>query len=126
MLNHLAAEGTWAKQNDDKYGPDIVVWQGFQPRSYIEVETRSAWRSGAWPASWQEVHIPERKLHLFQLALPCEHWIISADLSSALIIPDYVMKEFGVLKEFSNSKIQKGENFLHVPAEECIQKELKK
>lgn len=122
VLDHLDATGCWAQQNPDRFGPDIIVWEGFRPSHYIEVEMRTAWPGGDWPQTWHEVHIPERKGHLyFSLGLNCEHWVISADLSSALIIPDVVIKDLGVLKEFRNSKITSGELFYHVPADECIQ-----
>jgi hypothetical protein len=123
VLRHLeASEGPeWGKPNDDRFGPDIVVWRGFRPVRYIEVEQRSAWHGGDFPVGWTPVNIPERKLHLFKLGLSCEIWIISMDLKSALIIPDIVIGEFGKLEEFSNSQIQSGEKFMRVPLSECIQ-----
>jgi hypothetical protein len=123
VLRHLdAVEGPeWGRVNDDVYGPDVVVWRGFRPVRYIEVEQRSAWSGGPFPPAWTPVNIPERKLHLFNLGLRCDIWIISMDLKFALIIPDTVISEFGVLEEFNNSEIRVGEKFMRVPLSECIQ-----
>lgn len=127
VLSHLEWAGLWAEQNPDWFGPDIIVWRGFQPAFYIEVEQRRAWQSGAWPEHWEEVHIPERKGHMyFTLALPCEHWILSASLKEALILPDSLIQKCGEsLKEFKNSRIQGGELFYHIPAAQAIQLELR-
>lgn len=126
VLEYLDDQDLWAQENDDKYGPDIVVWTGFRPTSYIEVEQRTAWKTGPWPEHWAEIHIPERKGHMyFSLALPCEHWILSADSSNALIVPDYIIREHkDSLREFRNAKVKEGELFYHIPLESCIQKEL--
>jgi hypothetical protein len=126
VLEHLDQESPelYAQGNDDRYGPDLVVWRGFKPAYYIEVEQRTGWKSGPWPESWAEVHIPERKGKFISLSLPCEIWVLSADAKAALIIPEGVIRQHGQLKEFSNAKIESGELFYFIPVSECIQLEL--
>lgn len=124
VLEHLERDGIWATFNEDPYGPDIVVWQGFRPCYYIEVEQRSGWSSGVFPTHWDPVNIPERKGHLFRLGMSCELWVISMDLKFCLVIPDGVVKEFGRIEEFSNRLIESGENFIRVPREQCTEKEI--
>lgn len=121
VQRHLDEEGEWARPNEDKYGPDLVIWQGFRPVRYVEVEQRSAWLAGEWPSKWDRVNIPERKLKNWQHGLPCDHWIISMDLKSALVISDYVFRTCGALEEFSNSVHASGELFLRVPLDVCEQ-----
>lgn len=124
VLAYLDQEGIWARENDDLYGPDIVVYRGLRPVSYIEVEMRKAWTGGEFPRSWNPIHIPERKLHYLKLGLPIEFWVLGEALDQAVVIPDYVIGEFGVLKEFANSRIMSGEMFSHIDLEHCIEKEL--
>lgn len=123
VLDYLDSQDIWAKENDDRYGPDIVVWEGLRPKRYIEVEQRKLWKTGPFPEAWSPVHIPERKGKYLKLGLPFELWVLSMDLKFCTVIPDYVI-ERGELMEFSNSRIKSGELFYHVPLEECIPKEL--
>lgn len=124
VLEHLDSIQVWAAPNDNKYGPDIVVWEGLRPHHYIEVEQRSGWSSGPFPQAWNPIHIPERKGKYFSLGLSFEIWILSMDLKFGLIVPDYSIQEHGELKEFSNAKIREGELFYHVDLEHCIDIEL--
>lgn len=124
VIAHLDSIGIWARENDDIYGPDLVVWKGFRPVGYIEIEQRSKWTKGPWPESWDPVNIPERKLHLFKLGLKCELWVVSRDLRHVLVIEDHVVTSLGRLEEFSNSQITIGELFMRVPLSSCNRVEL--
>ena len=126
VIQELDQVGILARRNDDKYGPDIVVWQGFRPVSYLEVEVRSGWKKGHWPERWNPVHIEERKLKYFELEFPCELWILNVSLKNALIVPDYVVNSSKdqELREIPNALVPSGEKFLTVNTEECIMKEL--
>lgn len=122
VVEHLDSQGIWAKPNDDGYGPDLVVWTGFRPTKYIEVEQRAGWDGRPFP--WEDIHIPERKGKLMRLGLPCDIWVLDASLKFCVILPYGVIKEHGTLKEFRNSRIANGELFFHVPIGECLQEEL--
>lgn len=124
VLAFLEQEGLDARPNDDKYGPDIVVWKGLRPQYYIEVEQRLAWKTGPM-FPWSPVNVLERKLHLFKLGLPCEIWIVSVDRSTALVIPDYVVEKSGNLVELSNRSVRSGEKFCQVPLDQCIHKTIR-
>lgn len=124
VLQHLDDECIFATENDDKYGPDIVVWKGFRPHRYIEVEMRKGWKSGEFPATWNPVHIPERKLHYLKLGLPVEFWVLGESLDTALVIPDYIIEQHGELREFQNARVANGELFSHIDLQHCINKKL--
>jgi hypothetical protein len=125
IISYMEDQGLVARENDDRYGPDIVRWTGFKPTSYIEVAQRSAWREGEWPDKWDPVNIEERKIHLFKLGLPCEYWVVSKDLKNALIIPDHVVVScMDTLEEVSNRAVRSGEKFIRIPLEQCIRKAL--
>lgn len=125
VLQCLDEEGVFAQENDDLYGPDIVVYRGFRPVSYIEVEMRKGWKSGEFPTAWNPIHIPERKLHFMKLGLPIEYWVLGESLDIAAVIPDYVIGEYGVLAEFRNAIVASGEMFLNIDLEHVIHKALK-
>jgi hypothetical protein len=125
VLDYLDSLDIYAVRNSDKYGPDIIVYEGLRPSYYIEVEQRAKWTTGPFPRNWTPVHIPARKVHLLSLGMRCEIWVLSMCLKFALIIPDKVSSDCaGDLREFSNSQIAKGEQFIHIPIELCIHKEL--
>jgi hypothetical protein len=125
VLDYLDSIGLYAVENEDFYGPDIVVWKGFQPAYYIEVARRSHWESGDWPDHWDPIHVEERKWHLFNsLQFPCEYWIVRLDGKAALIVPENVLSGCEDIREIPNSRLQSGEKFLCIPLEQCIEKNL--
>jgi hypothetical protein len=112
VLTHLHSLGVHAVTNPDNYGPDVIVYSGLRPSSYVEVEQRQGWRSGPWPARWDPVRIPERKWEMYtQLALPCSHWVVSADCTRSLNCYVDPTTTPAILTEVSNSVHQSGERF---------------
>ncbi len=104
----------------DRFGPDLIEWEGFRPVRYIEVAQRSAWKSGDWNPKWDPVNIEERKLHLFSLSLPCDYWVISKDFRNALIVRhEIVVRHSGKLEEVQNRAVRSGELFIRIPLDEC-------
>lgn len=128
VLLYLESIGLYATENDDRYGPDIVVWKGFSPAYYIECAQRTGWQSDDWPNSWNPVRIEERKLHLFAhtLSYPCEYWIVSGDAKVSLTISEGIIRQCAAagLVEVPNSRVAAGEKFICVPLDECNQLDL--
>lgn len=125
VLRHLERSGVYAKQNPDQFGPDIIVWEGYQPGYYIEVARRSGWKAGRWPPGWEKVRLEERKLHLFvsdkkknKLSFRCEYWIVRLDGQAALRTTEEAIVgclEANGLAVLENSQVAKGERFLEIP-----------
>lgn len=122
VLAHLEHEGLYALPNDDLFGPDVVVYRGFRPAYYVEVEMKLVWKADQ-DFPFQSVQLPERKRKFMELGLPVEFWILRADAKVSVIIPDYVVKE-DILVEVPNRLVPSGELFYQVPISECIVKEL--
>lgn len=123
VLSHLLSQGMYAVANPDRYGPDIIMYRGFSPVAYIEVEQRSMWHGGSFP--WDPINIPLRKGKYFQMGLPCEVWVLATNLKDCLVVPDkYLSSRELTSEEFPNAKIESGEFFYRVPREECIEMEL--
>lgn len=117
----LAAE--WdIRDNDDKYGPDLIVYRDGKPLYYIEVEVKRVWRNAKFP--WDAVQLPERKIKFLSLGLSIEYWILRNDLGAALIIPDYLLDGAAPV-EVPNKYNASGELFYQIPVSNCILKELK-
>lgn len=121
ILSHLDSLGLFAKENDDQYGPDIILYRGLKPVSYIEVEVKRVWIGEAFP--WESVQLPERKVKFTKLGLPCEFWIFNSTMEHAIIIPDTALSS-SFLKEIPNRYIESGEMFYQIPLDMTIRKEL--
>lgn len=123
VLRHLNDQGSFAKVNPEQYGPDIVLFSGFKPISYIEVEVVAKWFPDEEDFPWQLVHLPERKRKFLKAGLPIEFWRLRNDFKKAIIIPEETITE-DRLVEVPNRFVPKGEFFFRVPVSECIMKEL--
>lgn len=123
VLTHLFQQGSYAGQNEDKYGPDIILFSGYKKLSYVEVEIKHNWHAGVDKFPYSTVHLPERKGRYLRLRHPIEYWILRADLQAAIIIPDFTLSS-SLLEEVPNSLVSSGERFYCVPLEQCIHKEL--
>lgn len=117
IQKYIDNHGLYAVNNDDQYGPDIVVFRGLVQNYYIEAEVKHAWNRPDFP--YTHIQLPHRKRKFLQAGLPIEFWILSKDLSQALIIPDYVLCD-SLLKEVPNKYVASGELFYVVPIDQCI------
>jgi hypothetical protein len=125
VLDHLNELGAYAEINDDRYGPDIVVYRGFIPVYYIEVDVVRGWKRGLDPWPFKNLHVPERKAKFINLRAKksLEFWSLSADLTMAMIAQDHIVNS-SPLKEVANSKISSGELFYCVDLENVHEREL--
>ena len=116
VLQYLHLQGIWAAQNDDKYGPDIVVYSGYTPSRYVEVEVKRGWGDTSFP--FDSVHLPERKGKYLRKRLGIEYWILNSSLTRAVIIPDYAL-DSSLLEEVRNKLVSSGEQFYCIPLDQC-------
>jgi hypothetical protein len=126
VLQHLDEQGLYGEINDDLYGPDIVVYKGFRPSYYIEVEVRKNWADGSKSFPFSTLHIPERKAKFInsRTAMTLEFWSLSNDLTAAMITPDFLVLNSPLL-ETKNVHIASGELFYNVPTDELTYKDLR-
>ena len=121
VLRYLRGEGHYVIENPDKYGPDLILYSGYKPVAYIEVERKLVWRGANFP--YPTVNLPERKAKFLKTKLPIDFWILNHDLNCAMIIPDLAV-ELKFLNEVANSSIASGEMFYQIPLELCNYVEL--
>lgn len=122
VLAELTDEGLYAVRNDDLYGPDIVVYKGFRPFYYVEVEVKRVWPADS-DFPWPTIHLPERKSKFLRLGKPIEFWILRSDLTETLVVPDVIINS-NMLHIVPNRLVGDGEQFYVVPVAECINRKL--
>lgn len=127
VLQEIQEMGLYITENDDKYGPDLVVYSGFRKSSYIEVEMKLAWSTSSVEMEsdpklgfpFDTIQIPERKGKFLRLRHPVEFWLLNGDCTAAIIIPDSVLDK-EMLVEVPNRLVSGGELFFSVPIDRCI------
>lgn len=114
VLAHLDSLGVYAKRGADKYGVDAVVYSGFRPLAYIEVEVSTNWTTGPFP--YPDCHVLERKGRwmLTGIGLPVTLYRLCKDLSRAILIPDHTLAP-EQLTEIPNRLVGSGEHMYCVP-----------
>jgi hypothetical protein len=118
VMEYVSRNGLYIQQNDDKYGPDLVVFKGFKPHYYIEAEVKRVWKPEQDRFPWSTIQIPERKGKFLKLGKPIEFWVLREDLARAIIIPDFVISN-SPLVEVKNKFIKEGELFFRIELVEC-------
>jgi hypothetical protein len=125
VLTHINSMGLYATVNDDIYGPDVLVYKGFKPKYFIEVDLVWGWKLGSNPWPFKDLHVPERKAKFINLRAhkSLEFWSLSVDLKKALVSTDVVVNG-SPKKEISNSQITTGELFYCVNLDDTTVVEL--
>jgi hypothetical protein len=118
VAQYMGAAGLFVQDNPDKYGPDLIVYKGFKPAYYAEVEIKRVWKADQNEFPWETVQLPSRKLKFANLGVPIEFFILREDLGMAIIIPDYVVLRSPV-EEVKNKYVPEGELFVKVLISEC-------
>lgn len=118
VSQYVEQSGLYVRENEDKYGPDLVVYRGFRPAYYIEVEVKRVWRAGRDTFPYPTVQLPERKQKFLKLGMPIEFWLLREDLQYAVIVPDFVLEK-SPLVEVPNKYMQSGELFFQVDISQC-------
>lgn len=116
VLNYLDSIGQYAVENEEKYGPDLILYGGLSPSKYIEVEIKRVWTGSTLP--WSTIQLPARKLKFTKLALPCEFWILNCTMEHAVIIDGFLLAKVQTV-EVRNKYVASGEEFYQVPVAQC-------
>lgn len=118
VSRYIESNGLYVVDNTEIYGPDLVVYTGYTPSYYAEVEIKRVWRSTQQEFPWPTIQLPERKAKFLGLGLPIEFWILREDLDRALVIEGTVV-QMSPLVEVPNKYVASGELFYQVPVSEC-------
>lgn len=118
IRDYIGRSGLFVRDNPDTYGPDLIVYKGFKPISFAEVEIKLVWKPEQNIFPWDTVQLPERKLKFLNLGLPIEFFILRADLERAVLIPDYVVAK-SPIEEVRNKYVKVGELFCRINISEC-------
>ena len=118
IKHYIGRSGLFVRDNPDVYGPDLIVYKGFKPLSYVEVEVKLVWKPEQYQFPWGTVQLPERKMKFLNLGLPIEFFILRADLERAVLIPDYIVAK-SPIEEVKNKYVKVGELFCRIDIREC-------
>ena len=118
IRDYIGRSNLFVRDNPDIYGPDLIVYKGFKPLSFAEVEVKLVWKPEQHSFPWDTIQLPERKKKFLNLGLPIEFFILRADLERAVLIPDYVVANSPV-EEVKNKYVKVGELFCRIDIQEC-------
>lgn len=118
VISYMGKLGAYVQHNPDQYGVDLVLFRGYKPYSYIEVEVKRVWLPEQEVFPYPTLQIPKRKEKFLKLGKPVEFWILRSDLKFALVAADKVV-EMSPCVEVPNKYVPAGEYFYQVPVTEC-------
>lgn len=118
IRDYIGRSGLFVRDNPDIYGPDLIVYKGFKPLSFVEVEVKLVWKPEQHAFPWDTVQLPERKLKFLNLGLPIEFFILRADLERAVFFTDNVVAK-SPIEEVKNKYVKVGELFCRIDIREC-------
>lgn len=118
IKDYIGRSGLYVRDNPDTYGPDLIVYKGFKPLSFVEVEVKLVWKPEQYAFPWDTIQLPERKLKFLNLGLPIEFFILRADLERAVLIHDHAVAKSPV-EEVRNKYVKVGELFCKIDIREC-------
>ena len=118
VMDYIGASGLFVQDNPDTYGPDLIVYKGFKPAYYVEVEIKKVWKQEQDTFPWATVQLPGRKVKFTELGVMCEFFILREDLKRAIVIADHVVASSpkNVVK---NKYVTEGEIFVTIDLSEC-------
>lgn len=103
--------GYEVRPNEDKYGPDLLLFKENTFASYVECEVKRVWKDCDFP--WPTVQIPERKSK-YVTEKPILFFMLNGKEDRALIIKGNDLVK-SPLKEVSNKYVRSGEYFFQIP-----------
>ena len=118
VMDYIGASGLFVQDNPDTYGPDLIVYKGFKPSYYVEVEIKKVWKQEQDTFPWATVQLPGRKLKFTELGAMCEFFILREDLKMAIVMSDQVVASSprAVVK---NKYVADGEVFITINISDC-------
>lgn len=102
---------TEIKENTDKYGIDMIIYEDGEVVGYLETEVKNVWKGDSFPFS--TIQFPKRKVKFISLKVPTFFCMINSEGTKALVITGNDLIE-SPLKMVSNKYIQEGEYFFQV------------
>lgn len=107
-------EDLLAVENPDKYGIDIIIYEGDSVYGYAEAEVKHSWKGKKFP--FNTIQFPERKRKLVEKSegLPVLHFMTNTNQTMALIVDAFYVIN-SPLKEVPNKYVDRGEMFFQVP-----------
>lgn len=82
VMKFLLSKGYEAKENQNRYGVDLVIFKDGSKFAYAEVEVRPAWKGAKFP--FEDLNIPYRKKKLFHNDLRTLFFSINNELTHML------------------------------------------
>ena len=117
LIKLLEKAGHRLVQVKENYYADVVTEKD-GVTYYSEAEVKRGWTE-AWPESWHEIRIPERKSRLIKKYNGnVNFYVFNNDLSACWYIKGSQMTE-DCIKEASGRRIMRGEKFFHIPYTEA-------
>jgi hypothetical protein len=119
ISGYLAQWGLVAEPNPNRYGVDLLVRKPDEPDHFlaVECEIKRVWTGDSFP--YQTIQLPERKGKYRNVPQQLEYWILNADCTSAIIIPEFLLDEHKPVV-VPNKYIRWGEKFYQLPIDECV------
>ena len=109
---YFLSKGQEVKDNEDKYGPDLVLGSGIN----VELEVKHSWKGRKFP--FKTVQIPERKEKFAKIG--CLFVMFNSDLTSGFLIQSKDILESPKV-EVSNKFVKSGEKFFQIDIDKCEQ-----
>ena len=113
--------GYEVRLNDNKYGPDLLLFKENNFASYVECEVKRVWKDYEFP--FPNIQFPERKSK-YITDKPILFFMLNGKENRALIVKgtDLIISP---LKEVSNKYVRHGESFFQVPLIKAVFVDLK-
>ena len=110
--------------NEDRYGPDLIVTNTEDKKFYCEVEIKRPWKGKKF--QYEKLQIPQRKgkfLDKSKYSLPICFFVFNSDQTYGYLIEGETLAKTPVI-EVPNKYVYKGEKFYQVPAKNLIPLEI--
>lgn len=115
-------KGWSVKDNENRYGVDLLVFKDGVHVCNIETEMKLVWKGDDFP--YDSLHIPERKKRYKDLEVPTLFVVFNSDCSNFLVIFGYDLYN-AKLVEVPNKYVFRGEKFYNVNIKKTIKNSLR-